>query len=226
MLSGFYQAIYTVCLDSSTLQSFYLQFLLAFTTCSDTESGDSTSFLNKMKSYLKTAKKRHWLLLLILFTLSCYLPYLIFGAYPFANKTNATQEEVELLTQSMDLTDYYQKNLEAITNDQRQLEENAFANWDGGKCRFCLSIKKNDRDRMAPSLHRILGKPAAVAENFTYSPAMIEMRNNGLIWTPETINAFISNPEGYIPGNRMRMEGIEDTQTRELIINYIERESQ
>ena len=157
MLSGFYQAIYTVCLDSSTLQSFYLQFLLAFTTCSDTESGDSASLLNKMKSYLKTAKKRHWLLILILFTLSCYLPYLIFGAYPFANKTNATQEEVELLTQSMDLTDYYQKNLEAITNDQRQLEENAFANWDGGKCRFCHSIKKNDRDRMAPSLHRILG---------------------------------------------------------------------
>ena len=198
MLSGFYQAIYTVCLDSSTLQSFYLQFLLAFTTCSDTESGDSASLLNKMKSYLKTAKKRHWLLILILFTLSCYLPYLIFGAYPFANKTNATQEEVELLTQSMDLTDYYQKNLEAITNDQRQLEENAFANWDGGKCRFCHSIKKNDRDRMAPSLHRILGKPAAVAENFSYSSAMIEMRNNGLIWTPETINAFISDPEGYI----------------------------
>ncbi len=226
MLSGFYQAIYTVCLDSSTLQSFYLQFLLAFTTCSVTESGDSASLLNKMKSYLKTAKKRHWLLILILFTLSCYLPYLIFGAYPFANKTNATQEEVELLTQSMDLTDYYQKNLEAITNDQRQLEENAFANWDGGKCRFCHSIKKNDRDRMAPSLHRILGKPAAVSENFTYSPAMIEMRNNGLIWTPETINAFISNPESYISGNRMRMEGIKDPQTRELIINYIERESQ
>ncbi|GIT35495.1 MAG: hypothetical protein Ct9H300mP4_18140 [Gammaproteobacteria bacterium] len=45
---------------------------------------------------------------------------------------------------------------------------------------------------------------------------MIEMRNNGLIWTPETINAFISKPEGYIPGNRMRMEGIKDTQTREF----------
>ncbi|GIT35493.1 MAG: hypothetical protein Ct9H300mP4_18120 [Gammaproteobacteria bacterium] len=41
------------------------------------------SLLNKMKSYLKTAKKRHWLLVLILFTFSCYLPYLIFGAYPF-----------------------------------------------------------------------------------------------------------------------------------------------
>ena len=79
---------------------------------------------------------------------------------------------------------------------------------------------------MAPNLHRILGKPAAVAENFSYSSAMIEMRKNGLIWTPETINAFISNPEDYIPGNRMRMKGIKDPKTRELIINYIERESQ
>jgi cytochrome c len=52
------------------------------------------------------------------------------------------------------------------------------------------------------------------------------MRKNGLIWTPETINAFISSPEDYIPGNRMRMEGIKDPKTRELIINYIERESQ
>ena len=179
-----------------------------------------------MEFYLKTAKKRHWLLILILFAISSYLPYLIFGAYPFTNKTNATPEEIELLTQSLDLPDYYQKNPETITEEQRQLEEDAFANWDGGKCRFCHSIKKNDRDRMAPNLHRILGKPAAVSENFSYSSAMIEMRNNGLIWTPETINAFISNPEGYIPGNRMKMEGIKDPQTRELIINYIERESQ
>ena len=179
-----------------------------------------------MEFYLKTAKKRHWLLILILFAISSYLPYLIFGAYPFANKTNATPEEIELLTQSLNLPDYYQKNPETITDEQRQLEEDAFANWDGGKCRFCHSIKMDDRDRMAPNLHRILGKPAAVSENFSYSSAMIEMRNNGLIWTPETINAFISNPEGYIPGNRMKMEGIKDPQTRELIINYIKRESQ
>ncbi len=59
-----------------------------------------------MEFYLKTAKKRHWLLVLILFVISCYLPYFIFGAYPFANKTNATQEEVELLTQSLNLTYY------------------------------------------------------------------------------------------------------------------------
>ncbi len=179
-----------------------------------------------MEYYLNTAKKRHWLLVLILFVISCYLPYLIFGAYPFANKTNATPDEVGLLTQNVSLPDFYQNNLDEITAKQRKLEEDAFTSWDGGKCRFCHSIKRDDRDRMAPNLHRILGKPAAVSQNFTYSSALIEMRKNGLIWTPETINAFISNPENYIPGNRMRMEGIKDPKTRELIINYIERESQ
>jgi len=47
-----------------------------------------------------------------------------------------------------------------------------------------------------------------------------------LIWTPETIDAFISDPENYIPANRMRVEGIKDPETRQLIINYLIRESQ
>jgi cytochrome c len=65
-----------------------------------------------------------------------------------------------------------------------------------------------------------------VGENFTYSQSLIEMRNNGLVWTPETIDAFISDPENYIPANRMRLEGIKDPETRQLIINYLIRESQ
>ena len=86
-------------------------------------------------------------------------------------------------------------------------------------------MRKDDRDRMAPSLYKILGRPAAVSGNFTYSDALINMRENGLVWTPETIDAFISDPENFVPGNRMRVEGIKDAKTRELIINYLIRES-
>lgn len=78
---------------------------------------------------------------------------------------------------------------------------------------------------MAPSLYRIFAKPAGISDNFTYSDALIQMKNNGLIWTPEALDAFMSNPKDFIPGNRMRMEGIEDPDTRKLIINYIMRES-
>jgi cytochrome c len=51
------------------------------------------------------------------------------------------------------------------------------------------------------------------------------MKNNGLIWTPETLDAFISDPSNYIPGNRMRVQGIKDLETRKLIVNYLMRES-
>ena len=112
-----------------------------------------------------------------------------------------------------------------MTEEQKLLEENAFKNWDGGKCRFCHTVKSDDRDRMAPNLNKIFGKPAGVSKNFTYSKALIQQRENGLIWTPETMDGFISNPQGYIPGNRMRVEGIEDAETRQLIINHLLRES-
>ncbi|MBT5542384.1 MAG: hypothetical protein HOK34_06095 [Gammaproteobacteria bacterium] len=184
-----------------------------------------------MKKYLKTAKKRHWLLIIILLSVSFYLPFLIFGAYPFATKTNLSEEAIRDLTSEINLPNYYdsnssyQKTLPKLTKQQKVLEENAFKNWDGGKCRFCHSIKSGDRDRMAPNLNQIFGKPAGVAKNFTYSEALIQQRESGLMWTPETIDGFISNPQQYIPGNRMKVEGIEDEATRKLIINHLLRES-
>ena len=112
-----------------------------------------------------------------------------------------------------------------MTDAEKLLEKAAFDEWEGGKCRFCHAVKKDDRDRMAPSLYRILGRPAGVSVNFTYSKPLIEMRDNGLVWTPETIDAFITDPESFIPGNRMRVTGIKDPKTRELIVNYLIRES-
>lgn len=179
-----------------------------------------------MRNYFINARATHWLLVVILFAIACYLPYLIFGAFPVSTKVNLSEDKIESLVKGLDLPDYYDLYSDQATEEEMLLEKEAFDSWEGGKCRFCHSIRENDRDRMAPSLYRILGKPAAVGENFTYSSALIEMRNNGLIWTPETIDAFISDPENYIPANRMRVEGIEDPKTRQLIINYLIRESQ
>ncbi|HJN00817.1 MAG TPA: MFS transporter, partial [Gammaproteobacteria bacterium] len=55
--------------------------------------------------------------------------------------------------------------------------------------------------------------------------ALMNLKSNGLIWTPELLDAFISNPSNFMPGNRMRVQGIEDLETRKLIVNYLMRES-
>ena len=146
-----------------------------------------------MRNYFINARATHWLLVVILFAIACYLPYLIFGAFPVSTKVNLSEDKIESLVKGLDLPDYYDLYSDQATEEEMLLEKEAFDSWEGGKCRFCHSIRENDRDRMAPSLYRILGKPAAVGENFTYSSALIEMRNNGLIWTPETIDPFISD---------------------------------
>ena len=179
-----------------------------------------------MRSYFINARATHWLLVVILFAIASYLPYLIFGAFPFAKQVNLSEDKIENLVKELDLPNYYDLHIDQATEEDKLLEKQAFDSWEGGKCRFCHSLREDDRARMAPSLSRILGKPAAVGENFTYSQSLIEMRNNGLVWTPETIDAFISDPENYIPANRMRVEGIKDPETRQLIINYLIRESQ
>ena len=74
---------------------------------------------------------------------------------------------------------------------------------------------------MGPNLHRVLGQPAAVAPGFAYSRAFIQARQNGLVWTPETVDSFIASPHGYVPGNRMRYEPVVDAQARQRIVEYL-----
>ena len=178
-----------------------------------------------MRNYFINARGRHWLLITILLAVSAYLPYLIFGAYPIAKRVNLEQDQIEAIIEDLDLPNYYELYENESTDAEKLLEKQAFDGWEGGKCRFCHAVREDDRDRMAPSLYKILGRPAGVSGNFKYSNALINMRENGLIWTPETIDGFISDPENYVPGNRMRVEGIKDPKTRELIINYLIRES-
>ncbi len=178
-----------------------------------------------MRNYFINARGRHWLLIIILLVVSAYLPYLIFGAYPIAKRVNLEQDQIKAIVEDLDLPNYYELYGNESTDAEKILEKQAFDGWEGGKCRFCHAVREDDRDRMAPSLYKILGRPAGVSGNFKYSNALINMRENGLVWTPETIDAFISDPENFVPGNRMRVEGIKDPKTRELIINYLIRES-
>ena len=178
-----------------------------------------------MRNYFINARGRHWLLIIILLVVSAYLPYLIFGAYPIAKRVNLEQDQIEAIVEDLDLPNYYELYGNESTDAEKILEKQAFDGWEGGKCRFCHAVREDDRDRMAPSLYKILGRPAGVSGNFKYSNALINMRENGLVWTPETIDAFISDPENFVPGNRMRVEGIKDPKTRKLIINYLIRES-
>ncbi|MGI9329959.1 MAG: c-type cytochrome, partial [Gammaproteobacteria bacterium] len=58
--------------------------------------------------------------------------------------------------------------------------------------------------RVGPNLHGIFGQPAAVVDHFPYSEVFVELRDQGLVWTPDSMMEFIGNPHDFAPGNRMR----------------------
>lgn len=69
---------------------------------------------------------------------------------------------------------------------------------------------------MAPNLFGVVGKPAA-STTFSYSPAL---KKSGLVWTPKTLDAFLTNPSKLVPGTRMVM-AVADPAQRGALIAYL-----
>ena len=58
------------------------------------------------------------------------------------------------------------------------------------RCSMCHEIGVGARSRQGPLLTGVLGRRAASVPECPYSQAMRQDRDNGLIWTPETVAGF------------------------------------
>jgi len=139
------------------------------------------------------------MVLLAFLALAVFFPYLWFGVVPFATDDEFPQVEIDRLLAGRNLPDYYAEPLAPISAAELEAQKVAFT-W----CRFCHTLEKGGENRVGPNLYRIVGKPAAVVPHFVYSRAFVDARENGLVWTPETLAAFIADNKGVVPHNRMR----------------------
>jgi cytochrome c len=90
-------------------------------------------------------------------------------------------------------------------------------------CIACHSLQPG-RHRTGPSLAGIIGRKAGEAEGFArFSPAL---RDSGVIWDETSLDAWISDPAAFIPGNRMTFPGLPDEQARADLIAYLEQVSE
>lgn len=164
------------------------------------------------------------LALLAFLGLALYFPYWWFGVVPFATDDEVPLSEIERLLEGHDLPDFYAAEPSQISAEEYEAQKLAFT-W----CRFCHTLQQGGENRVGPNLYRIFGKPAAVVAGFPYSQAWIDARENGLVWTPETMAALIADVHALVPGNRMRyppMIGYEDNPERQRrILEYLLRET-
>jgi cytochrome c len=91
-----------------------------------------------------------------------------------------------------------------------------------GEARFqeCAACHKLDSgaNEVGPTLHGIFTRKAGELADFRFSPAM---KRSGIVWTPETLDKYIADPQGLIPANRMPYAGMADARDRADLIAYL-----
>ena len=92
-----------------------------------------------------------------------------------------------------------------------------------GEARFqdCAACHKLEAgaNNVGPSLHGIFARKAGEIADFRYSPAM---KRSGIVWTPETLEKFISDPQAMVPANRMPYAGMASADDRADLIAYLQ----
>lgn len=94
------------------------------------------------------------------------------------------------------------------------------ADTEHGKLLFqaCAACHTDRPDAIGPSLKGIVGRKAAVLEDYRYSNPM---KRANLFWDDANLRAYIADPQAKVPGNRMPFGGLSDTKDIDDIIAYL-----
>lgn len=90
------------------------------------------------------------------------------------------------------------------------------------QCRTCHTLVAGAPNQVGPNLHGVFGRTAGTAAGFNYSAAV---KGAGFVWQAEQLDQWLTDPKGFLPGNRMAFAGVKDADNRRDVIAYLKIET-
>ncbi|WP_415757004.1 c-type cytochrome [Pseudomonas sp. LT1P18] len=86
-------------------------------------------------------------------------------------------------------------------------------------CGGCHQVGESARGSFGPQLNGIFGRPSGSTTDYQYSDAM---KSAGIVWTRETLTAYLEDPKEVVPGTRMIFWGLSDPEKIDNLLAYLQ----
>lgn len=86
-------------------------------------------------------------------------------------------------------------------------------------CSACHIATAEGRRGVGPTLFGVVGRHSGKVEGFRYSAAN---QKADLVWTPEVLDKYLTNPREVVPGTTMAFAGIRNETERANVIAYLQ----
>ena len=90
-------------------------------------------------------------------------------------------------------------------------------------CNGCHVIEAGAPSTAGPNLHGVVGRAAGGLEDYPYSDALAD---SGITWDQASLDGFLADPGGYLPGTDMLAGAVPDAAQREAVIAYLTAQSE
>ncbi|HEV2561468.1 MAG TPA: cytochrome c family protein [Rhizomicrobium sp.] len=86
------------------------------------------------------------------------------------------------------------------------------------RCAICHSNTKGAPNKIGPNLFGVVGRKAGTAPGFSYTGAM---KNSGITWTEDKLEAYVQHPALVVPGNKMAFAGLSSPAQADDLVAYL-----